>query len=99
MSLSETPMSDLPSPETVRAAMAMKGGTDRHIHAMTLLDLAAKGRLVDREAIDYEAIHEHLLDFVLIQSLEDPGLSLNDVRWAVALGMGIDAAAIGDTDE
>ncbi len=53
-----------------------------------VLEARASGRLVDREAIDHEAIHEHLLDFILIQSLEDPGLSLNDVRRAVTLGIG-----------
>ena len=48
-------MTDLPSAETVRRAMSMKGGTDRHMHAMTLLELAAEGRLFDRETLDYEA--------------------------------------------
>ena len=84
-------MSDIPTRETVQAAMSMKGGTDRFMHAMRLLDARADGELMTREewtgTLNMEAA---------IREARDDGFKYEYIEKYVD---GILAAALGKDNE
>ena len=89
------PMSDLPSPDSFKRSGVTLDDVKPIIRAYVM------GRLVDREAIDYEAATDQLglIDWIAMQTKHPSSVEMPPYEWLKAEATAVVDAAIGDTDE